>query len=152
VGIGRCSRCHDLPVAHDSLASDVSVLTALAEVVLLAHMDDPSWLVAVQFRFHEGYLQVEVDPDGDTVGISFDPQQRPRPHHWASDSVPVRTDQYHAALLGMDSAWRWVLRNQQGYQDGFQIELATPSSRTTLQYLAMASRLHVAHVRDVPIP
>jgi hypothetical protein len=141
-----------ISVMHDLFLSGPSVLTGLAEVVHLAHMDDPSWLVAVQFRFHEGYLQVEADPDDDTVEISFDPQQRPQLHHWVSDSVPTQVDQHYAGLLGMACAWRWVLRNQQGYEDAFQIELGTPSSTTTLQYLAMASRLHVRHVKDVPIP
>jgi len=83
---------------------------------------------------------------------SFDPRQRPLLRHWLSDAVPTGTDQPDAGLLGRDSAWRWVLRNQQGYQDAFQIELSTPSSTTTLQYLAMASRLYVRHVHDVPIP
>ncbi|WP_238005556.1 DUF6334 family protein [Dactylosporangium sp. AC04546] len=128
------------------------MLTDLAEVVHLAYMDDPSWLVVVQFRFDEGYLHVEVDPDDDTVEVSFDPRQRPPLRYWVSDSVPTQTDRHYAGLLGMTSAWRWVLRNQQGYEDAFQIELSTPSSTTTLQYLAMASRLHLRHVNDAPIP
>jgi len=129
-----------------------SVLTDLAEVVHLAYVDDPSWLVAVQFRFEEGYLHVEVDPDDDTVEVSFDPRRRRPLRHWVSDSVPAKTDQHYAGLLGMTSAWRWVLRNQQGYEDAFQIELSSPSSTTTLQYLAMASRLHLRRVNDAPIP
>jgi hypothetical protein len=128
------------------------VLTDLAEVVHLAYVDDASWLVAVQFRFDEGYLHVEVDPDDDTVEVSFDPQQRPPLRRWVSDSLPAPTDQHYAGLLGRTSAWRWVLRNQQGYEDAFQIELSTPSSTTTLQYIAMASRLHLRHVNDAPIP
>jgi hypothetical protein len=113
-------------------------------------MDDASWLVAVQFRFDEGYLHVEVDPDHDTVEVTFDPRQRPPLRHWMSDSAAIQTDQHSASLLGMTSAWRWLLRNQQGYEDAFQIELSTPSSTATLQYLAMASRLHLRRVSDAP--
>ncbi|MFC4044543.1 DUF6334 family protein [Dactylosporangium siamense] len=126
------------------------MLTGLVEVVHLAHAEDPAWLVAVQFRFDQGYLHVEVDPDDDTVEVSFDPRQRPPLRHWAPDAVPTQTNQHLAGLIGSTSAWWWVLRNQQGYEDAFQIELSTPSSTTTLQYLAMASRLHLRHVHDAP--
>jgi hypothetical protein len=128
------------------------VLTDLAEIVHLAYTGDPSWLVAVQFRFNEGYLHVEVDPTNDSVDVCFDPRTRPPLDHWGSDAVPSRTSQRYAGLLGRKSAWRWLLRNQQGYEDAFQIELSTPSSTTTLQYLAIASRLHLRRVEDVPMP
>lgn len=136
-------------MAHESAPS---VLTDLAEIVHLAHLDDPSWLVAVQFRFGEGYLQVEVDPDDDTVAVSFDPRHRPPLRHWAAESVPSRMNRHYADLIGRTSAWRWVLRSQQQYEDAFQIELSTPSSTTTLQYLAAASRLDVRHVNHAPMP
>ncbi|MFC6023701.1 DUF6334 family protein [Plantactinospora solaniradicis] len=139
-------------MAYDLPSPAPSILTNLAEVVHVAYNDDPSWLVAVQFRFDEGYLHVEVDPDDDTVEVSFDPRQRPQLRHWMSDSVPIQMNQYYAGLLSMTSVWRWVLRNQQGYEDAFQIELSTSSSTTTLQYLAVASRLHLRHVNDASIP
>ena len=69
-----------------------SLLTKLAEVMHLAYADAPSWLVAAQFRFDEGYLQVEVDPADDTVEVSFDPRQRPALHHWVPDSVPTEAN------------------------------------------------------------
>jgi Family of unknown function (DUF6334) len=128
------------------------VLTGLAEIVNVTYPGDPSWLVAVQFRFDEGYLQIEVDPDDDTVEVSFDPRHRPPLRHWASASVPSRMSQQYAGLLGSTSTWRWVLRNQQQYQDAFQIELSTPSSTRTLQYLATASRLDLRHVNHTPTP
>ncbi|GLW34690.1 DUF6334 family protein [Actinoplanes regularis] len=129
-----------------------SALTDLAEIVHMAYLEDPSWLVAVQFRFDQGYLQVEVDPDDDTVEVTFDPRHRPPLCHWASESMPSQMNQRYADLLGRDSVWWWVLRNQQQYEDAFQIELSTPSSTTTLQYLAMASRLHLRQVNPTPAP
>ncbi len=108
--------------------------------------------MAVQFRFTEGYLQVEVDPDDDTVEVSFDPLHRPPLRHWATDSVSHQVNEPYAALLGRDCAWWWVLRNQQQYEDAFQIELGASPSTMTLQYLAMASRLHLRHVNDADAP
>lgn len=56
-------------VAHDSASALQSVLTDLSEIVHVTYLDDPSWLVAVQFRFDEGHLQVEVNPDDGTVEV-----------------------------------------------------------------------------------
>ena len=137
-------------MAGDSSSAAPSGLTDLTEIVHVTTADDPAGLVAVQFRFEEGYLQIEVDPDDDTVEFSFDPRQRPALHHWAPQSTPNPMNQHYAHLLGSNSAWRWVLRNQQNHEDAFQIELSTPSATTTLQYLAMASQLQLHHVTEAP--
>lgn len=49
----------------------------------------------------------------------------------------------YMGLQGAGSTWRWLLRNQQGYTDAFQIELGDAGEETTLQYLAIASKLEV---------
>ncbi|XVU30295.1 DUF6334 family protein [Actinoplanes sp. CA-054009] len=121
-------------------------MTNLAEIVHLSFSDDPSWLVAIQFRFTEGFLQVEVNPADDTVEVFLDPSHRPSLRHWASESTSVSMNGRYAELLGTNSAWWWLLRNQQQYEDGFQIEFGPESSTTTLQYLATASRLHLRHI------
>ncbi|MFF5077971.1 hypothetical protein ACFY36_13030 [Actinoplanes sp. NPDC000266] len=41
-------------------------MTNLAEIVHVSFSDDPSWLVAIQFRFTEGFLQVAANPADDT--------------------------------------------------------------------------------------
>jgi len=46
-------------------------LSRLAEAHHLVSADG-GWLVAVQFRFDEGSLSPEVDPDHDKVDLSFD--------------------------------------------------------------------------------
>ncbi len=127
-------------------------MTGLAEIVHVTRSGDLSWLVAVQFRFDEGYLQAEVNPDDDTVEVSFDPLDRPPLRHWGPESIPRRMNQQYPGLLGTSAAWWWVLRNQQQYQDAFQIELGPSLSTTTLQYLAMASRLHQRSVIDADEP
>jgi hypothetical protein len=127
-------------------------LTGLAEIVHVTDREDPAWLLAVQFRFDEGYLQIEVNPDYDTVEVSFDPLRRPPLRHWASESASGPVNQHYADLLGKTSDWWWVLRNQRQYEDGFQIEFGPAASSTTLQYLAMASRLYLHHVTEVSEP
>jgi hypothetical protein len=124
-------------------------LHRLAEVWHVVDDEDDRWLVGVQFRFDEGFLCIEVDPDGDEVDVSFDESGRSALRHW--DDV-VRRDAAgaYSDVLGLSSAWRWVLCNQQGYRDGFQIEFGPADSTITVQYLAAASRLECRRVKPVP--
>jgi hypothetical protein len=108
------------------------------------------WLVAVQFRFEEGYFGVEVDPGHDEVELSFDPSSRPTLRYWR-DAVRRDAAGFYAGVLGQSSTWRWLLCNQQGYRDGFQIEFGPAQSTTTLQYLAIASRLQPRLLGNVTI-
>ena len=124
-------------------------LSSLGDVVHATYVGDSDWLVAVQFHFEEGYLSVEVDPDDDTVDVSFDALWPPPLRHWSTDSARHTASASYADVLGLSSSWRWVLRNQQGYQDAFQIELGPSTSTVTLQYLAMASHLEFRRVTRV---
>jgi hypothetical protein len=124
-------------------------LSRLAEAMHVVD-EDGGWLVGVRFRFDEGFFGIEVDPDHDEVNLSFDESRPAALRLW--DGV-VRRDaaEVYADILGLSSAWRWLLRNQQGYCDGFQIEFGPASSTITVQYIAAASRLDVRRVRSVPL-
>jgi hypothetical protein len=139
-------------VTTDSGSTAPSALTDLAEIMHLTFSEDPSWLVAVQFQFSEGFLQVEVNPDDDTVDLSFDASRRPPLRYWALGSTSISMNGRYANLLGSNCSWWWLLRNQQQYEDAFQIELVPTSSTTTFQYLAMASRLNLRHVTEADEP
>jgi hypothetical protein len=129
-------------VSDESQLYGPAVLSHLAEVQhVMSGRSSEDWLVAAEFRFDEGYLSVEVDPSDDTVDVSFDPARQPTLRHWANGAVRHDANERYADVLGLGSAWRWVLRNQQGYQDGFQIELGYAFLPVTFQYVAMASRL-----------
>jgi hypothetical protein len=101
-----------------------------------------------------------VDPTHDEVDLSFHPSKRPAPRRW-KDATRHDAAGVYADVMGLSSAWRWLLRNQQGYRDGFQIEFGPAESTITLQYLAIASRLELRRVserainpvpRDAPNP
>jgi Family of unknown function (DUF6334) len=85
-------------------------------------------------------LSVEANP-ADTVEVSFDPLKAPPLRHWVDDSTHHSANEYYSDVLGMTSAWRWMLRNQQGYYDAFQLELGPATSTVTFQYLVSASVL-----------
>ena len=124
-------------------------LHRLAEVRHVVDAEDDRWLVGVQFRFDEGFLGIEVDPDHDEVDLSFDESGWSALRHW--DDV-VRRDAAgaYSDVLGLSSTWRWLLCNQQGYRDGFQIEFGPADSTITVQYVAAASRLECRRVKPAP--
>ena len=114
---------------------------ALERLAEVAHVTSSGELVAVQFRFEEGYLSVEANPDDDTVDATFEPAHRPVLRHWEADSVRRDASDRYADVLGRDSARRWVLTSQQGYRDGFQIEFGAAAGVLTHQYQMEASHL-----------
>lgn len=126
-------------------------LHCLADVDHVLCPGEPGWLVAVRMRFDEGFLSVEVNPEDDTVTVSFDPLRPPPLRHWADDVLTYPANDHYPDILGLSSTWRWTLQNQQGYQDAFQIELESPPTTVTLQYLAVASRLDSRRVTGIPI-
>jgi len=124
-----------------------SALTGLRSVCHY-ELRRPRRLVAVGLEFDEGELLVEVDPDLDEVALSFGVGLTgPVPSHWPEATRrPVTDAAGYRDLRGLDSAWRWVLWNQQGYCDAFQIELGPAGATTTLQYLAVAGALECRRV------
>jgi hypothetical protein len=122
----------------------------LAGLRRVSHYEE-EWLVAVGFHFEDGILLVEVDPEYDDVAITLTPTGPVTLAYWPdARCVDATRASLYAGLAGAGSIWRWALRNQQGYTDAFQIELVTETVTTTLQYLAIASRLEVRTVDETP--
>jgi hypothetical protein len=48
--------------------------------------------------------------------------------------------------------WMWALKNQQGYDDGFRIQLASDTERRVFDIIAIASRLEIREARPWPNP
>jgi hypothetical protein len=127
----------------------------LAGLRAVRHHEDreAGWLVAVEHLFDEGVLLVEVNPDYDDVHVSLTPEGPIGLTYWPDTRcLDVTSTPLYAGLRGSGSTWRWLLRNQQGYTDAFQIELEPEGEPVTLQYLGIASMLKVRHVIPLPGP
>ncbi len=46
--------------------------------------------------------------------------------------------------------WMWALKNQQGYDDGFRIQLASDTERRVFDIIAIASRLEIREASPWP--
>ncbi len=115
---------------------------------------DTAMLVAIDLRFVQGSVLVQVDPDTDEVITSFDDAAIDAEVDEVS-WLDVSTSADYRDVIGSDTLWRWHLVNQQGYRDGFQIELEQrgsdnkATSTATFQYLALASEIEVRRVSQV---
>lgn len=92
-----------------------------------------------------------VDPDDDSIVI-----QAEEPQYISGDLiyVPASATQVWRNAIGANLEWIWVLSNQQGYQDGVQIEYHKPASRARgcVQFIARASSLEVRIISKVDTP
>jgi hypothetical protein len=135
---------HDDLVGHSGPVADhVSVLTHLAGYVEYRY--ENTLIAAVALDFDQGKLVVEVNPDDDTVAIRL--SQNVELLHWADAIAYERTDESPwSSRLGANCVWRWLLTNQQGYQDGAQVELSRDGQYFVVQWIAQASSLRTAQV------
>jgi hypothetical protein len=46
--------------------------------------------------------------------------------------------------------WMWILQNQQGYQDGFRIQLAGKKGSRSFEFISIASVIHVFEAKEWP--
>jgi hypothetical protein len=121
-----------------------AVLTDLTDLLIV---DDGGLLSEVHFVFGEGRLVLQVQADSDEVDVRFGDvdaldvteADRPRPHSVLGQGP-------YGGLERAHSPWRWRLMNQQGYADGFQIELEVDQVARALQYVVLASSLDLREV------
>lgn len=47
-------------------------------------------------------------------------------------------------LIDQRVQWTWLMTNNRGYKDGFQIELSKDNNQTFVQFVAMASKIEIS--------
>jgi hypothetical protein len=128
-------------------------LTGLSRVVAYdwAEREEKAMYVAYALRFREAVLLIEADPDTDSVVLSVaaGPEltvrrdELPRP-------IELTKDTAWAQCLDATAGWRWLLTNQYGYTDGFQLELVRGEESVVVQWMVWASQLYCIRVPAMP--
>lgn len=117
----------------EQLASDSGELTAITGVGLPADR-----FVALAFRFAAGSLLLRCDDDTDEILVDVVEDQ--------PDYPPV-VYEFLVGLVGSTIDYAWVLTNHRGYEDAFQLRLASAGSQYAIvQFEVGASAMDVRRV------
>jgi hypothetical protein len=94
------------------------------------------------FTFEGGRLTVSAQAEDDSISVGSEPL--------SSGSVEdISQQQPWDSLIGSGLIWSWRLRNQQGYDDGFQVEFHAGAQSTLIQFVCEASSLTVYIVKPL---
>jgi hypothetical protein len=144
------------PVAFP-MGAPTDVLTDLRRAVGHAWRGSdaaPEDYFAFEFEFEEAVLVAEAEPQFDQLILHVEdtPGKLLCNHVPAEDYLQVNMSfmPWWPDISGTSAGWRWVLKNQQGYQDGAQLEfLRDGVERAVLQIVTSASSVHVHLVTQV---
>jgi hypothetical protein len=95
----------------------------------------------VALTFERGVMTVIAQGDDDTVELR-------QGLGTAAYTYELTGGEPLSGFVGRGVQWVWLLRNQQGYQDGFQIEFKGEDDRLALQMICEASMLRIALLYD----
>jgi Family of unknown function (DUF6334) len=97
----------------------------------------------IALKFTAGVLIFAVDPDADTVEVSYEEANA------FNDSGLVHAGALApwSALIGQPFGWGWVTINQQGYQDG--VLLSFGGLQPSVLLVAAAASLRIYGIKDM---
>lgn len=98
-----------------------------------AGSDGKDWVEAVEMRFESTVATVYVESDFDTLRLELS-EMKVDSDCYIKDatSVTLWND-----VLGRSMSWIWLLRNQQGYEDGLRFEFSTTQRDKTLTIITL---------------
>jgi len=116
-----------------------------------AEPDGQDWIDAIELRFEHAIASVYAEADFDTVRVEL-AEVKTREGCSVKDATSIKP---WAAAIGASPSWIWLLRNQQGYEDGIRFEF--PASRsgaqeTVVTLVVLASRIQVFSSEEVKLP
>jgi len=112
---------------------------------------NPTAIELISFDFSDRKLILQLDSDNDTIKPKilkdFTIVASEKEHKIIDSSM---INEYGLAdLIGKKIIWIWTLTNNQGYQDGMQIEL---NDHVSIQFMVEASFIWIKKLIDIKIP
>jgi hypothetical protein len=122
-------------------------LTGVRYSVLDAGRDRSDWIAAVEMRFENTVATVYVEPDYDTLLVDLTEMKAD------SDCYTklVTSISPWDGLIGRPISWIWLLRNQQGYEDGIRFEFLSREKETPtiITMIGIASTLKIYLSKEI---
>ena len=110
--------------------------------------DDPEWVTAVHIQTTKEKFVIEVDLDELKIesGSEIEPSNNPE-----TSIISVANTHPLSTLIDKQIIWAWRLINNQGYQDGFQMEVENKTDPIVIQFLALASQIKIFQTQSLPL-
>lgn len=107
-------------------------------------------IAAIELTFEEVVASVYAEGEFDTIRIELAPLR-------ALDECEVRdvtASKPWFQAVGCTAGWIWLLRNQQGYEDGMRLEFGMPGGEAvaTVTLIVVASVLEIYVSKRVAVP
>ncbi len=113
-----------------------------------AGLDGKDWIDAVEMQFEDTIATIYVEPDFDTLHIELSELKV------GSDCYPKVATSLKPwdDAVGRTLGWIWLLRNQQGYEDGLRFEFSQNEKGkppTIITLITIASSIEIYHSQKI---
>ncbi|MBX3243331.1 MAG: hypothetical protein KF685_02545 [Acidobacteria bacterium] len=125
-----------------SLYDRAEKLIGVGYSVFDAGLDGKDWIEAIEMRFETTVATVCVEPDYDTLRVELT-EMKVGSDCYFKDATSIKP---WVDAVGCTAAWIWLLRNQQGYEDGLRFEFASRKEKgqeSTITLIGIASSIKI---------
>lgn len=98
-----------------------------------AGADGRDWIEAIEMQFESAVATIYVEPDFDTLCLELS-EMKVDSDCYIKDATLVKL---WNGVLGRRLSWIWLLRNQQGYEDGIRFEFSTTEKDETSKIITL---------------
>jgi hypothetical protein len=107
------------------------------------------WITRVFVKTIKGILVISVNPNFDDLDFeTLTTASYPEPLDKESGIISVEVLEPFSNLLNKKVVWTWTLTNNQGYQDGLQIEVGDGGNTELIQLMAKGSQIEVYKLKE----
>ncbi len=123
------SNYDQIGILYDKAEKLVSVRYSVFD----AGSDGKDWIEAVEMRFEDTVATIYAEPEFDTLRLELGEMKV------GSDCYVKTATSFNPwrSVLGRTLSWMWLLKNQQGYEDGFRLEFSTTEMDKTSRIITL---------------
>jgi hypothetical protein len=127
----------------DSFKNIIESLKTIESVSYLFHQDAPTDIFGVLLKFSDTEVYFLANEDDDTIQLHLKCQDE--------KILLKQSEDIFCSVVGKAVRWLWVMTNNQGYQDGIQLEFANSIEEDPIivQFMVIASRISIRVITEV---
>lgn len=128
-------------------------VTSLSLLNWADNTNDGYWIEKILFSFGVNKLLIDVDKNTDELVVKVGAELRltiESPEHEIIEILPD-SNSVLTGCLSKKLIWLWELKNNQGYNDGIQIEVSDHKENLIIQFIAEASQISMYKLNKIEL-